>query len=176
MRWGFHARMIRNGAFSTGRATPTSTPCAHSNTRIGSRQELRNLPCEDTIEVHHLSRQLIFIDDPGIPDIHEGSQSHRSSNDRNSILHVENGLSIATDIHDIVERRGNHVSCFRIQLLDGSRQKGYRTQGPEVESANIEIAARKEPLVERHGSSAESSYVRRKEAHRNDILMLAYAA
>jgi hypothetical protein len=69
---------------------------------------------------------------------------------RDPILDVKNALSVATDINNIVEGRGKSSSRFRIQLRDGSRQEGYRTQGSEVESTNIEIAPWEEALIERY--------------------------
>ena len=45
-----------------------------------------------------------------------GAQGHRSANDRNSILDIENTLRIAADVDDVVERRRDDASRFRINL------------------------------------------------------------
>src|SRR4030095_10059205 len=55
---------------------------------------------------------------------------------------------------------------------NGSRQEGYRTKGPEVESANIKIASRKEPLIEGYRSPSKSPGVRSQQPHGKNIPML----
>ena len=129
MRCGIPRKNDSERSVQNGKSDPNLTPVLITNTRIRPRQELRGLPGGNTVEVHHLARQLILVDDPGIPDIHKRSQRHGSSHNRDSILHVQNALSIAADIHDIVKGRRNLVSRFRVQLLNGSRKKGYSDPG-----------------------------------------------
>src|SRR4029077_14842376 len=76
---------------------------ARSYSRVRSRQESNAFGLNISFAIHELTLQLVFLPNPGIAGIEKRCHRHNVAHKRDAIFEVQNGLAVASDIHDVVE-------------------------------------------------------------------------
>src|SRR5438046_1502900 len=123
-------------------------PGAHSQTCIGSLQKL-SWNHLDLSRRHDLTFQCRALQNPRISDVRKRNQGHHLADDRNAVLKIPDQLRIPSNIHNVIESPDYRLEGLWIDDLQISRYERNRTEGAEVESADIEVSADKEPVIER---------------------------
>ena len=135
--------------------------CPEAGIRAG--EECNFLFSDLPFAVDDLPCQLILSQNPGVADIKIGCNREDAADDGNSILDVQDPLSIASNINNIVERPCNTVAGFGIDDIHVANDERDGTDRTEIETPDIEIAAEEVPLIVRNRRSAESLHKRAEE-------------
>ena len=135
--------------------------CPEAEIRAGKESNLffSDLP----FAVDDLPCQFILSQHPGIADVEIRCNREDAADDGNSILDVQDPLSIASNINNIVERPCNTVAGFGIDDIHVANDERDGTDRTEIETPDIEIAAEEVPLIVRNRRSAESLHKRAEE-------------
>src|SRR5438477_10270844 len=97
---------------------------------------------------------------PRISDIQIWRNRKDLTDDRNAVFQIHHALCVAADVDYVIVRPHHGRSGFRIRNSHIADNIRNRADHPEIETADIEIAAHKEPLVVRDSSPTEPTYCR----------------
>src|SRR5262245_9829980 len=110
---------------------------------------------ELTLAVEHLPCQLILLQDPRVSEIKVWRHREYAPDDWDPILDVHDTLSIATHIDHVIKRTRDGSACLRIGDSHTPHDVCNRRDLPEIEAANVEVAAKEESLIVRHSRIIE---------------------
>src|SRR5262249_16291780 len=130
-------------------------PDARARPKSGIRagQESDFLDLNFSFVVENFTRQLIFLENPGIADIKVRRRRKDTADDRDSIFQVENALCVSPHVDDIVVWPQHGVSRLGVDDREISHYKRNRTDRAEIKTSDIEVASHKETLVIRNSGA-----------------------
>src|SRR4029077_14841264 len=96
---------------------------------------------------------------PRISDVEKGRQRDRTD-ESNAVFKVGYGLSVSSDIRDVVKRPFRRPGGFRISSIQELGHERNRTQRTILEASDVILSTRHEPLIKRDGQIAEAAQVR----------------
>src|SRR5439155_23425124 len=140
----------------------------------GSGQKPDLLQREFAFAVVDLARQLTLLEHPGISNVNEWRQRDDLAHDWNAIFKIHDTLRIAANIDNVVIRPRYAISRFRIGDANVAHHVSDRRDLPEIETADIEVAAHKESLIIRHCRAAVPLNERGQESNRERVPPLVH--
>ena len=141
---------------------------ADTHAGIGAGQKMNPFLPHMSGCIDLFSQQRPLLEYPTVADVDERRQCDRPG-DRYAIFQIEYSLGITADVDDIVILNGRGSACERVRYGSRTRDERNRTDRPEIESAQVEVATHKKPLIKRHADIVEALRIRHQGPRRKRI-------